>query len=303
LIQHYSHTDIDKHKWDNCIAQSVNNRVYAYSWYLDIVSPNWEALVVNDYEAVFPLTCKKMGFHYLYQPFFTQQLGFFSKATLPADKHFDIIKSLPSKYRYIDIYLNDATDHSQFKTHILRKRKNYVLNLNLPFEKITKAFSDHTKRNLKKATRINQHIQPCDASAVIAAYKKHKGEETKELEPKHYMMLEKLMAELRQRNMLHTLGVYDEKQQLMSSAAFILSNDRIYYMMGSSHIDGKEKRSMYLLFNHVIEQFCNKNLVLDFEGSERAGIARFFKGFGADKQFYFHLRINRLPWYIRWLKK
>jgi hypothetical protein len=74
-------------------------------------------------------------------------------------------------------------------------------------------------------------------------------------------------------------------------------------MMGSSHIDGKEKRSMYLLFNHVIEQFCNKNLVLDFEGSERAGIARFFKGFGADKQFYFHLRINRLPWYIRWLKK
>lgn len=303
MIQHHIHSAIDKQKWDLCIAQSFNTKVYAYSWYLDIVSPNWEALILNDYEAVFPLTCKKFGFHYLYQPFFAQQLGCFSKEIQTANMHHEWVKLLPEKFKYIDIYLNDATDHSQFKSSVFRKRKNYILDLHQSFEHISKIFSDHTKRNIKKARRYNHTIKPCEASEVIAAYRKSKGEETKELQAKHYTMLEQLMGVLRQKNMLHTVGVYDDKNTKLCSAAFILTNDRIYYMMGSNTPEGKENRSMYFLFNHIIEHFCTKQLILDFEGSERNGIARFFKGFGAEKQFYIHLRINRLPWYIRWLKK
>jgi hypothetical protein len=63
----------------NAIARSFNGIVYAYSWYLDIVSPGWDALVKDDYKSVMPLTWrKKYGIKYLYQPFFTQQLGVFS---------------------------------------------------------------------------------------------------------------------------------------------------------------------------------------------------------------------------------
>ena len=56
MIKHLTHNMIDKRRWDDCIAKSFNGSVYAWSWYLDIVHPNWEALIENDYERVMPLT-------------------------------------------------------------------------------------------------------------------------------------------------------------------------------------------------------------------------------------------------------
>ena len=79
MIRYLRHNEIDREKWDACIAASENGLVYAYSWYLDVVHPEWEALVMDDYAAVMPLTGgRKFGVEYLFQPFFVQQLGAFS---------------------------------------------------------------------------------------------------------------------------------------------------------------------------------------------------------------------------------
>ena len=80
-IKYLKHNQIDKQKWDSAIENAENGLVYALSWYLDIVSPNWDALVVGDYEQVMPVTHKrKYGIKYLIQPPFCQQLGFFSQS-------------------------------------------------------------------------------------------------------------------------------------------------------------------------------------------------------------------------------
>jgi hypothetical protein len=80
MINYIKHKDVDTEKWDRCIEQSVNGIIYAFSWYLDIVCDEWDALVDDDYESVFPLVKrKKFGINYIYPPFFTQQLGLFSK--------------------------------------------------------------------------------------------------------------------------------------------------------------------------------------------------------------------------------
>ena len=47
--------NIDISKWNTCIERSINRRIYACSWYLDMVSNNWEAVVYGDYELVFPV--------------------------------------------------------------------------------------------------------------------------------------------------------------------------------------------------------------------------------------------------------
>ena len=76
MIRYLSHDEIDKPQWDACIEGSVNSLPYAASWWLDVVSPGWEALVSEDYRSVMPLTWhKKLGVYYLYQPYLTQQLG------------------------------------------------------------------------------------------------------------------------------------------------------------------------------------------------------------------------------------
>ena len=75
-IRYLKHTEINKEMWDACVINSSNGLIYARSWYLDAMSPDWEALIYKDYVAVMPLTVsKKMGIAYLSQPPFSQQLG------------------------------------------------------------------------------------------------------------------------------------------------------------------------------------------------------------------------------------
>ena len=48
MVSYLRHNEIDKGKWDACIRLSENSLVYAYSWYLDIIHPGWEAMVKDD---------------------------------------------------------------------------------------------------------------------------------------------------------------------------------------------------------------------------------------------------------------
>ena len=55
MIRFFENKDINKQNWDKCLEQSGSAKIYAYSWYLDIVSPNWKALIQDDYTSIFPL--------------------------------------------------------------------------------------------------------------------------------------------------------------------------------------------------------------------------------------------------------
>src|SRR3972149_10763281 len=102
MIHYLKHNEIDKQKWDNCIDTCVNNIIYAYSWYLDIVCPDWNALVKNDYEYIMPLTAgKKYGIEYLYPPYFAQQLGVFSKEKISQEFVEEFLNSIPSDYKFM----------------------------------------------------------------------------------------------------------------------------------------------------------------------------------------------------------
>ena len=99
MIQFFSHKEINKRKWDECISSSVNGRVYAYSWYLDIVTDQWDALILDNYQAVFPLPFRrKCGIDYVYQPVFTQQLGLFSQAPLSPSLLEEFLAQIPARF-------------------------------------------------------------------------------------------------------------------------------------------------------------------------------------------------------------
>ena len=97
-INYVKRESIDTAKWDRCIDNSRNGLIYAYALYLDHMARNWDALILNDYEAVMPLTWnKKWGIKYLYQPPLTPQLGIFS-ATNISEK---LVDAFISKIKYI----------------------------------------------------------------------------------------------------------------------------------------------------------------------------------------------------------
>ncbi len=147
MIKYITNNEIDYEKWDNCILNSVNGIAYAYSWYLDIVHEGWAALVEEDYERVMPLPLKtKYGISYLFQPFFTQQLGVFSVSNLNSDIVSNFISSIPSHVKVIDLNFNHFNVIGSGKYEII-ENTNYLLDLISDYSKLASSYSKKPKRN------------------------------------------------------------------------------------------------------------------------------------------------------------
>ena len=151
MIKYLKHSGIDKSKWDETVSRSVNGIIYARSWYLDIVSPGWDALVEDDYTAVFPLTHnRKFGVRYLYQPFFTQQLGLFTRDHLTEKLVNEFLQSIPHKFRFAEIHLNSMNKVDP-GCYSVEYRINLELDLIDTYENLRRNYDQNAKRNLKKA--------------------------------------------------------------------------------------------------------------------------------------------------------
>jgi Acetyltransferase (GNAT) domain len=106
---------------------------------------------------------------------------------------------------------------------------------------------------------------------------------------------------LAQRQQVETYGIF-LKGQLISTAAYFFSHKRAYYIMAGNHPDGKTVGASHYLIDRFIADHANRDLVLDFEGSDISSLAFFYSSFGSTLKYFPALRINRLPWYVKWFK-
>src|SRR5688500_14324454 len=124
MFKFYSRKEIDVRKWDDCILRSNQSIVYGLSWYLDIVTPGWEALIIegsSGYLAVAPIPMKKrLGFKIVFRPFLTQQLGLFSSEDLNTKSNLSIILE-KIKQRYQHIYYTFNVENNQHISDALEK--------------------------------------------------------------------------------------------------------------------------------------------------------------------------------------
>ncbi len=297
MIHYFSNHQIDKRKWDTCIDHSLNGRIYAYSWYLDIVSPGWDALVEDDYLSVFPLTYgRKFGIKYLFQPFFTQQLGLFSTVEIDSPKVSEFLLSVPEEFSYIEIHLNEKNplDDERFT---VKKRANLVLNLSLPYADLQKSFNQNTRRNLKKAAEnemfLSHDVTP---EELIDLFRRNFGEQEGKLSKTDYGVLEKLMNAALERKTAALTGIRSAEGSLLAGVSLLTDKERTVFHFAASSKEGKHKGAMFLLMGNIIEERAGTAGILDFEGSEDENVARFYRGFGAADFPYFQVRINRLSW-------
>ncbi len=304
MIQHLLHEQINKKKWDEAIARSFNGMVYAYSWYLDVVAPEWEALVADNYQTVMPLTCRnKFGINYLFPPFFVQQLGVFSSQKLDGGKVKDFISAIPAKYKLVEITLN-AFNKLEQGDYTIKENANYELDLIQPYEQLYAGYSDNLKRNLKKAKKnglsISRKVAP---EEIIKLFRENKGKEVGNFKSIDYKRLKDLMEVAVKNGKGQLWGVSTSDKQLCAGAFFVESNDRAIFLFSGLNEAGKQKGAMPYLIDQFVNSNSEKKLTLDFEGSNIPGLAKFYKSFGSRECTYLFVGINRLPFYLRWLKK
>lgn len=301
-IQLIRRDNLDVTKWNACIEQAPNGLIYSYSYYLDLVSPGWEALVMDDYKTVMPLPArKKFGVHYLYQPFLFAQGGITGENTA-ADSTDRFLSQIPATYRFIDICLNHANRITAGKGKSFF-RNNFILNLSDKYETIVSRYADNIRRNLKKSGetpyQFSDAVNPDDVIRLAAAQMQKTTAEYR----KNMDLFSKLYEELHQRDMAKSYGVLAADGSLHASCIFFFSHNRAYYILVGNDPAGKLTGASHTLIDAFIRHQSGKNLLLDFEGSDIPGLARYYSGFGAINQPYPAWQSNRLPFFLKWLKK
>ena len=147
FIKYVPRTKLDIEKYNACIDNSINSRIYAHSWYLDIVTDDWDVLVLGDYTAVMPLPKrKKYGLNYIYLPSWVQQLGVFSRSDIDENLILSFISKIPKKFVLVDYFFNSK---NIFSSKYVTKRTNFLLELNVSFEEINKGYNKNRKRITK----------------------------------------------------------------------------------------------------------------------------------------------------------
>lgn len=302
-LQYVKHDSIDKAKWDDCIKEASNGIVFAYSWFLDAVFDNWDCIILNDYEAVFPITQRsKFGLSYFFNPIFALQLGVFSKVELTKRITAQFIQAIPKKLKLVDIALNfgNKVDNQSFE---ITDRKCQFIDLTNQYNEISKTYSTNLKRNLAKGKKHQLEIRASDQSANISKlFKENRGESLKEMQEEQYQRLDVLLNEMKNRNLSEMYECWHE-DELIAAACFSKTNGRILYVKGGSSPKGRQLGAMHFIMNYVIELHANSNLIFDFGGSSIEQVARFNHSFGAKDYLYQRLYRNNLPFFVKLLKK
>lgn len=304
MIRFLKHNEIDRQKWDECIRLSFNGIIYAYSWYLDVVCPSWEALVAEDYKVVMPLPAgRKFGIDYLYPPFFVQQLGVFSVKRLTNEDVQHFLAAIPARFRYWELNLN--TFNKLEKTS-WRYAENLTHELDLiePYEKLAASYSENTRRNIKKATAAGfKATADVPREIIISLFRSGRGQTIEKLKEQHYDLLRNLLRVIDSRGKLHVRAVTDADGAVMAGAFFVDSNGKVIFLFSGTAETARNTGALAFLVDAFIRENAQKNLVLDFEGSNDANLARFYKSFGAKECIYLQVRKNELPWPLRYFKK
>jgi len=298
MVHFLQNAEIDRVAWDKAITSSRQSLIYGMSWYLDLVSPGWCGLAEDGYTAVMPLTVKKKyGVSYLIQPLYTQQLGIFSGDFPAEEKISEFIAAIPLKFKYISLNLNFG--NSSIPTIFSAGRnKDYVLNLENDYNSLIAAYSENTRRNLQKAKNLTISFD-----GRLNDLTRLKAENTSE---NRINIPTKTIQNFVSEVMNHDAGFICSgsfEDSVCASVFFLHFQKRIYYLIPVSNPTGKDKKAMFAIIDSVIRKFAGTPAILDFEGSNIPGIARFFEGFGAVNQQYPALKINNLPFPLNKLLK
>lgn len=288
--------DIDKQKWDRCIENAPNGLLYAYSYYLDVMSENWDALVMNDYKAVMPLTWnKKFGIAYLRQPAFTQQLGIFGNCIFENNVTETFVNKALDLFPFAEINLNYCNEYKK-ATAI---KSNFILSLNQSFIEIEKGFRKDFVKNIKNNNLVFSGSD--DVEKAIGLFKKNYSERI-ETSEKDYENLFHIYNLLKTKKQILVREVSSKDGTLLATSIFLKDSKRVYYVMSATLKEGRDRQANYFLLYHVIKEFSDQNLIFDFEGSEIPSIKLFFKKFGAVEQPYPFVRINNLAFWQKTVK-
>jgi len=280
-----SRSEIDDQKWNNTVINASNEHIYGYSFYLDIVAKNWSGLVFGNYEAILPVIIKsKLGVKYLGQINHVQRLNVFTVfPTIP--QLMELEELILKPVSYLDIVFEKQLI-SSFSSI---EKTNLILPLNKTFETLKKEFKTNTKRGIKKAENFDAKFNKVPNNLIDEAVKLFQLQKDFGLNKSWF----KDLVSISKNDFSELYSVMLEKEHI-AFALILISKKRVTLIFTALGEKGKEIGAMPFLISELIRNFSNSDKILDFEGSENPGTARFYSSFGATTENYYHYQSDGL---------
>jgi hypothetical protein len=301
MIEYLKNHEIDREQWDNCIKASKRTKPYAWSWYLDIISPGWEALVDDDYDSVFPLpSLKKFGISYVATPIFLQHLGAISPDKNESNAIYEFIDYMPECYKLIDLCVEQKLIYDGFKCE---EKTNYQLDLSDTYNILWNNFTSHCKRNIESSARKKPEIvSDITPDELIDLFRMNRGAEIKGLQPLNYKRLKNLMDFCLRNKKGSIVGVRAAGRKLIYGMFIVEIHGSKTMLFIVNSDESRSKRTGYFVINDLILKNSSTKTVLDFAGSSIPSVASFMESFGSKRQSFYRIYSNRLPWPLRLFK-
>jgi hypothetical protein len=295
MIVYHKNNEIDREQWDNCIRNSGYIKPYAYSWYLDIMAPGWEALVDDDYDSVFPIPSYiRFGLQYAATPPFLQQLGAFSPDKPVSQVIVEFLDYMPEIYKLTDICIGQKITYPGYK---VTERYNFELALSSPYAELCERFTRECRRYIsniaKKKYELSVNISPEELVDTCIA---NKLSNTKGIKNQTYERLINLMHHCLSKKKGRIIAVRTARKKLVYGVFYIRLHRSVTIIMEVNTPVSITKNISYFVINEVIKENADSALILDFAGtSDRFGIAT-GQSFGGTIAPYYRIYRNRLFW-------
>jgi hypothetical protein len=302
MIQHIKRTHLDLQKYDACIENSIQSRIYAFSWYLDIVADNWDVLVLDDYKAVMPIPWrKKFGIKYVYPPFWLLELGVFS-----LDEKVDytsFFKILFTHFKFVETRLN--TDNLiQKSTSFLVDKRMQLISIKEEYQAVFNSYRKDRRKDLRKANKADLSEKWDDnPDILIQLFRDNVGKRTPFIVEKDYDVLRSLMQICIEKRVGEILSIYNKDHKLVASGFFLKYKTSSTILVSSTDFNYRKNGENTFLIDRAIFKFQKNYEVFNFGGSSMKSIASYFSSFGAITKDYKQIKCNNLPFLVKLFKR
>ncbi|RAK03052.1 acetyltransferase (GNAT) family protein [Larkinella arboricola] len=305
MVRYLSRNQIDVTAYDRCIAYSPQRLIYAFSWYLDVVTPGWELLVEGDYERVMPLPVRwRYGVKAVIQPLFCHQLGVFALHETPdATVLTRFLHTLYQHVRYIPSYQFQAANMPGLTAEAgqLIPMTNHVLNLQKPYTELAAGYSKGQKWNLRHGLRQNwEFTETDDIAPLIGLFRTYNTGGIGRVASDAYAKLQRLVAVLQERQQVR-IRVAQRNGRVEAGNLLVTDVNRVIHLFCSASPEGRKGSARTVILDQFIREYAGQSIWFDFESPEVDSLAAFNRGFGAGPEPYVRLVSNRLPGPMRFL--
>lgn len=276
--------DIDLFKWDSCILNSINGLPYAYSWYLNIISNEWNALVLDNYDAVMPLLEEKFFtfLPYLREDMLAPQLGIFTKKLLTKENKEAFFEALTKRYFWLRMGLNklSVTTNPVFKNKV---KERFELDLINTYQRIEKNYHPQLKDKLKQAQNqkitVVKGLMPNDLLKLI--HSKHF-----KVGPSFIVSMRILASTALRYRIGQIYGAYTRQNNICGAILFLKSNKKAIMLVTAFTDEALASHAIEYMVDYYLKLHAENDLTFIFENIGHRQMFIDYAEFGSKKMSY-----------------